>query len=255
MRHDSASPPAPASPASRSPLDRIAHDLRTPITGIAAHLDLLARGTDGPLTQAQRARLDRMRAILARMTAMTRQISEIADLESGRLRIDTRPVDLGEVILIAIEEAERAAGLGPLNLRLDLPSETPAVRTDPYRLRRILVILMLDAIGRADAGAGLVITISPAEGGMIRLALSLESNGGATGDGLVHDASPGLGRVVAEGIARALGGTLHLPAREDVRGLAALCLPAAGPAERPAGAGPAETDREAAEPAARDQRV
>ncbi len=125
-------------------LQTISHDLRAPLTTILGHAHLLARaGERGelPETAAQWARtiVDSAR----RMSAMTGDLVDSTRLETGQLRLNRMPIDLGEYLedlrvrLEAVIPAER--------ITLDVPDDLPMVFADPDQLERIAVNLLTNA--------------------------------------------------------------------------------------------------------------
>src|SRR5258706_6214233 len=75
-------------------LATIAHDLRSPLTGLIALLDLMQGGADGDLTPAAFNRVRRIRSLVDRLTLVAEQISDLALAETGMLPVMTGTVDV-----------------------------------------------------------------------------------------------------------------------------------------------------------------
>jgi signal transduction histidine kinase/CheY-like chemotaxis protein len=132
----------------------MSHELRTPLTAILACADLL-------MDQAHAARgdphhLELLGTLQRNGRHLVRILSDILDfakLEAGRLeveRIDTRPAE----ILRDVEQLMAPAALGKgIGFELELADSVPAqIRSDPTRLRQILVNLVGNAVKFTDTG-------------------------------------------------------------------------------------------------------
>jgi signal transduction histidine kinase len=132
------------------------HELRTPLTGVQGFLDLLVTypgSRDEPeavdlLTSAAES--------AAELTALTEQLLQTSQLESGRLEVRRAPVSLGRLARAAVRaQSERATASGATHtLECDIPPEV-TVLADGGRLRQVLDNLLSNAIKYSPAG-GLV---------------------------------------------------------------------------------------------------
>jgi signal transduction histidine kinase len=132
------------------------HELRTPLTGVQGFLDLLVtypgsrdepQAVDLLLSAAESA---------AELTALTEQLLQTSQLESGRLEVRPTPVSLARLARVAVRaQAERAAASGATHtLECDIPPDV-TVLADGGRLRQVLDNLLSNAIKYSPAG-GLV---------------------------------------------------------------------------------------------------
>jgi PAS domain S-box-containing protein len=126
-------------------LSMMSHDLRTPLTSIFGHADLLAAGVNGPLNEEQRFGLERIRVAGRELLRMINDILSFAQLESGRVEVRPTAVPVSEAVA-------RAEGLVRLHMdeaRLSLslePCQDLSVSADPDRLQQILLNLLTNAI-------------------------------------------------------------------------------------------------------------
>jgi len=245
--------PAPAAPIgalshdSRNGADRflasLSHDLRTPLAGLVALLDLLSGGADGPLTEAQRARLARVRASVDRLVSIAGQIGDLALVESGKLGLACGSVDLGGIALLATQDMESAARSRAVDIQLKLPGGLPPVRGDASRIRQILSILIRNALRHADwtmleLGAS-------ARGSMVEMTLrgvprGLPVEALRSGIGDPADEEPASHRApgtaldltVAAGLVTLHGGRLEVEESTRAGWRASFTLHAAGPDDR-----------------------
>ena len=194
-----------------------AHQLRTPVSGIQAAVDVLAMGLD-PADERQA------------MTLLRAQSARAADLVNGLLRL--AKLDMGEpprdefadLQSICASEAERARELAPrldVEFRSDAAAASP-IRLDPASMREALANLLDNArrhaVGKIElvlavAGSAIEIAVIDDGPGMDRNVsdqafarfVSLDGCGGT-----------GLGLAIARAIAEAHGGTLGYEDRRFV---------------------------------------
>jgi signal transduction histidine kinase len=132
------------------------HELRTPLTGVQGFLDLLVT-YPGSRDEPQAVDLLLSAAESAgELTALTEQLLQTSQLESGRLELRRAPVSLARMAQAAVRaQAARVAATGaPHTLECDIPPDV-TVLADGGRLRQVLDNLLSNAIKYSPAG-GLV---------------------------------------------------------------------------------------------------
>jgi signal transduction histidine kinase len=126
-------------------LTNMSHEIRTPMTAILGYAELLA-GND-PLAPAERAAaLQTIRANGQHLLELIGDILDLSKIEAGKLAVDDvdcSPVDVAREVVNLLRP--RAVEKG-LVLELELRGPLPRmVRTDPTRLRQILINLVGNA--------------------------------------------------------------------------------------------------------------
>lgn len=203
-------------------LAAVAHDLRTPLTGLRLRAD-----------SAPPAQAERMVADIARMTSM---IDQVLDYARGELHPAQRhPIALH----LLLEECVQHAQARGADVRLTHARQV-SVAVDVLQLRRALDNLIDNAVRYAGA-AELRLEVADAE---VMLDVADRGRGIAEADRARllqpfqrHEGSRnrstggiGLGLAVAQGAARQHGGQLHLLPRDGGGLIARICLPLAQPA-------------------------
>ncbi|HKY31717.1 MAG TPA: HAMP domain-containing sensor histidine kinase [Candidatus Polarisedimenticolia bacterium] len=229
-------------------LSSVSHDIRTPLAGLLALIQMMEAGTDGPLTQAQRERLARMQAAAAKLAAVADQVSELALLQKGKLPMAPVRVELADLALLAFQQVEQAARDRAVELRLEVPSELPSLSADGARVRQILTLLMTAVMKRSD---GVVLTLgAEPHGSRVRITLresarsipveALPSGFGSQPTGPFVRLDGGrlgdsLGVSIARGLIELHGGDLEVAPAPDDGLLASFDLPAelSSPAPHP----------------------
>ncbi len=212
-----------------------AHQLRTPVTGMLAQLDLLMAE---PAAEALRPRLAMLKDSVRQLTHTANQLLSLARADpTANLAARRRTVDLARLAADVVGQFfDRALAAG-----IDLGAELlPAeISADPALLEDLLNNLVDNALRYTPAG-GRVTVRSGREGG--RPYLAVEDNGPGI-DAADRDRvrqrfvrlpnapghGSGLGLAIADEIARLYGGTLTIDAGADGRGTRVGVLFADGP--------------------------
>ena len=121
----------------------ISHELRTPVAGMLATMDVALRK---PRTAEQyKETLTECRAIAKQLGGLVERVMTLAYLDAGHGNAAPMPVDVSELADSCAAVIRPLATAHGLSLRTDLP---PAVEisTDPDRLREVLMNLLHNAI-------------------------------------------------------------------------------------------------------------
>lgn len=219
-------------------LANVSHDLKTPLTGLRLHAELLGSPDLDAATRQRHGAV--VRAEGARLSALVEDLLELSALQQGRRQVEVEPIDLGATV-----RAE-AAAWRPLferegtALHVAVHGDAEAL-ADPVALGRIVTNLLQNAMRhgrpprdggppwvRLEAGPGPRIVVrdnGPGVPAALREQLFARTLRRApVGEGL------GLGLAVSRELARACGGDLHC--RDEGSTLFELTLPAWTPEER-----------------------
>ncbi len=211
-----------ADQAKSSFLAVVSHEFRTPLSAILGYTDILTAEVHGTLNAKQRGHLHRVKASVRHLSYLVDEILTFASMEAGRERF--RPADAELVALVGdmAELVRPMADAAGLALRVDLPDGPLQLRTDPPKVRQILINLLSNAVKYTRQG---------------HVELTLEADEARvfcrvrdTGPGIAEEnrenvfepywqvdggvgariAGTGLGLAVARRLARLLGGDVHL---------------------------------------------
>jgi len=150
------------------PFDVLAHELRTPLSGLLASSRLMVEElrTGYPDLLVELADHIHLTA-----QAVDRRVSELLDLVStGMAEADCRieSVDLHSVIREANAEARVFFQERRQSLVVELPDSLPAVRGDPRRLRQVMVNLLTNASKFSPEGSVIAVR-AVADGPEVRI--------------------------------------------------------------------------------------
>ncbi|RSK50954.1 PAS domain S-box protein [Hymenobacter rigui] len=137
-------------------LTNMSHEIRTPMNGIMGLAELLSKTS---LSQEQHQYLHHIRHSAENLLVVINDILDMAQLGAGRVRVDTVPFELQEVLKACCQALLPKATEKGITLRLQLPLEPGPtwVMGDPYRLRQVLLNLLSNAIKFTDKGQILLV--------------------------------------------------------------------------------------------------
>jgi PAS domain S-box-containing protein len=127
-------------------LASMSHELRTPLNAIGGYIDLIDLGIHGPVTDAQRAAIARVRASQQHLLTLINDVLSFAKVEAGQIDLDL--ADLSAAALLASVEPLVAPLARSRNLQLEVNACSPSLllRGDEERVRQILLNLVANAI-------------------------------------------------------------------------------------------------------------
>lgn len=148
----------------------VSHDLRSPLSALTGQAQLLAARAEPGSWVAGRA--EAIQRAARHMASMIEDLVDGARFESGRLRLDLRPVELEpflrELVLRMSPDVPRE------RIELPAPAERVAVRADPARLERIVVNLLANALRYAPGPGPVRLEVRPAG---VRVVLAVIDHG------------------------------------------------------------------------------
>jgi signal transduction histidine kinase len=157
----------------------VAHELKTPMTSIKGFADLILGGAVGPINDMQKQFLGTIRNNVERMATLVSDLSDVARLESGRMRLEMAPVDFGQVVEEVVRSTRSMVEGKKQKLIQILTPELPAVQADQIRLSQVLTNLVSNAHKYTPEGGEIVLmaVCEPTAGNGQVLHVSVKDNG------------------------------------------------------------------------------
>lgn len=131
-------------------LATLSHELRTPLSAITGWVELLQHANLPPEQAAHG-----LEVIKRNVRAQTQLINDLLDVSrilSGKLSIESKSVNLIQVIAAALDSVQLAASAKGVSLRTHLNADASQVQGDPTRLQQILWNVLHNAIKFTPAG-------------------------------------------------------------------------------------------------------
>lgn len=146
------------------------HELRTPLASLRMLADLLTDAPQGHLGEQERRYTENILAVVQDLQALLGDVAELARLLAGRALVRPEEVDLRQLVDQAEQTIRSQAWEGGIVLTDSLDPALPRrFRTDPDRLRKLLVLLLAAAVSQAKSEVFVRLDI---EGGNLRAAIS-----------------------------------------------------------------------------------
>lgn len=124
----------------------MSHALRTPMACVLGYSDMLRTGMAGELTSQQEEFVDNIAQSINRIIAIVNDLSDISEIETGRLRFNLRAVDFNATLDKVMGELQKNAERKRLRYTRESWDGLPHVYADHERLQQILTILLQNAI-------------------------------------------------------------------------------------------------------------
>jgi two-component system sensor histidine kinase/response regulator len=159
-----------ASNAKSEFLARMSHEIRTPMNGVMGMSELL-QGTD--LTPRQRRLSETISRSAEALLQIINDILDFSKIEAGRMELERIAFGLRESVEETIEICAGRAREKGLELACVIETDVPAkVRSDPMRLRQVLINLVGNAIKFTESGEVVVRVKSLDATGRLRFEVS-----------------------------------------------------------------------------------
>jgi signal transduction histidine kinase len=127
-------------------LANMSHELRTPLNAIAGYVELLDMEIRGPVTQAQREDLARIKVSQRVLLRLVNDVLNFAKLESGHVPVTLKEVDISS-LLQSVEPLVLPQLMSKgLEFKAETCSDDLRASADPEKLEQILLNLLSNAI-------------------------------------------------------------------------------------------------------------
>ena len=230
-----------ADAANRSKAEFLAvmsHELRTPLNSIGGYVDLLEMELRGPLTDSQKSDLQRIKRGQQHLLRLINDILNFTRLEATEVKYEIIDVPVRALLADLDAVVSSLATAKELEYDFDVPPGGVFTRTDPDKLRQIMINLLSNAVKFTPAGGRIKVSCVAREN---TVSISVEDNGpGIPADKLEAVFEPfvqldrgltrttegtGLGLAISRGLARGMGAEISLTSQVGRGSVFTLMLP------------------------------
>lgn len=213
-------------------LDALAHDFKTPLTSIkAAVTSLLGQ----PQPDAERELMTIIDEEADRLNRLVAEVLEMVRIEAGKLHLDKRPRDVGEIVAATLAELQPVLHDRPVEVRLQ--DALPAADVDFDFVQQVLRQLLDNALKYSPPQSPLTISARAGEG---RVVVSVADRGSGIDEQeqlRIFDKffrsrehrfrvpGTGMGLAIAKGIVEAHGGKIWVTSEPGQGSVFSFSLP------------------------------
>jgi signal transduction histidine kinase/ActR/RegA family two-component response regulator len=143
-------------------LSVFSHELRSPLNAILGWNRILTlKRPDDSEVASITARIEHSARVQLKMV---NDLLDLGRIETGKLRIEPRPMQLAQVISAAIELGQPAAAAKGISITAHYEPDAGRLRGDPDRLQQLVANLLSNAVKFTPSGGAIVVTLRNVEG-------------------------------------------------------------------------------------------
>ncbi len=206
----------------------MSHELRTPLNAIGGYAQLLDLGIRGPVTEQQRADLERIKRSQTYLLSLINDVLNFAKIESGHLLVDFEELLLDDLVSGTSDFVQPQLRERALSFSCAVETTGVRVRADREKVQQILLNLLSNALKFTPPGGRITIACSASESDAV---ITVSDTGqGIASNKLESIFEPfvqvdrryqreqegiGLGLAISRELARAMGGDLLVRSSGD----------------------------------------
>ena len=223
-------------------LANMSHELRTPLNAIIGITEMVMEDAEDSGDRSLREPLERIARAGKHLLQLINDVLDLSKIEAGKLEVNYEPVDLASLVGDVIGEAETLAAKNGNRLVVECPPNIGAVRSDPTRLRQIMLNLLSNACKFTENGSVSLSVARSREDGNDWISMRVDDTGiGMTSEQLGKlfqefsqaDSSTtrkyggtGLGLAISDRLCRMMGGSIDVKSEPGVGTTFSVRLPA-----------------------------
>ncbi|MGO8677376.1 MAG: ATP-binding protein [Limisphaerales bacterium] len=231
---------------SKTLLNSISHEMRTPLAAITSAASALSETSDAVPHRLQKDMADEIQEAAQRLNRLVGNLLNMTRLETGHVKPKLDWCDVEDLVQVTLDEIEN--DLSQHRLAVEIAPGLPLARMDFVLMQQVLTNLLLNAALHTPPGTTVHLSAAMDRGALV---LSVADNG----PGLPTEALPqlfekfyrapaapaggtGLGLAIVKGFVEAQGGQVSATNRAEGGALFTVRLPLAGHGLRPASQAP-----------------
>ena len=140
-------------------LANISHELRTPLNAIIGFSEIIKDEVMGAINNEQyKNYIKDIHSSGVHLLSLINDILDYSKAEAGKLDLEYQDIDLGKLIASSLRLQEPRAKSADVELVRELPDEQLIIRSDPKRLKQVLLNLLSNAVKFTPSGGDVKIS-------------------------------------------------------------------------------------------------
>jgi len=226
-------------------LANMSHELRTPLNAVIGITEMLMEDAEESGDRSVREPLERISRAGKHLLQLINEVLDLSKIEAGKLEISHQPVALAPLVDDVVGEVEPLAEKNGNRLVVECPPDIGAVRSDPTRLRQIVLNLLGNACKFTERGSvtlsvgrnrtndedWISIRVADTGIGMTKEQLSklFQEFSQVDNSTTRKYGGTGLGLAISDRLCRLMGGSIEVESEPDVGTTFTVRLPADRP--------------------------
>ncbi|HEY7670237.1 MAG TPA: HAMP domain-containing sensor histidine kinase [Hyphomicrobium sp.] len=218
----------------------MSHELRTPLNAIIGFSKLLAEEGERSLSRPEIAEYANLiHDAAGHLLSVINDILDISKIRSGTCTLETRDVNVGEVLNASVSSFRLMAEAAGVALEVEIDPSLPSVRGDAVKLRQVFTNLISNALKFTRSGGSVKVKSAVAANGSVvvevcdtgvgmseeEIAVALMPFGQVDSSHARWREGTGLGLPIARALVRLHGGEFHIRSRKGVGTEVFVALP------------------------------
>lgn len=148
-------------------LANMSHELRTPLNAIIGFSQVMADEIMGPMgTPKYRGYARDICASAQHLLAIITDILDVSKLEAGAVELDEQEIDVGGIFAEVLHLVRDRARSLDVAFDIEVPADLPRLRSDPLKLKQILLNLVTNAVKFSHEGGRVALRAALVADGM-----------------------------------------------------------------------------------------
>jgi PAS domain S-box-containing protein len=140
-------------------LQRISHEVRTPLHAILGFAEVMLEERFGPIgNDRYKDYIKDIHASAKHVMSLANDLLNLAKIEAGKLELEFAPVDANRIVRECVSLMQPQAAQERIIVRLSLFDKLPLVMADERSLRQILLNLMSNAVKFNEPGGQVIVS-------------------------------------------------------------------------------------------------
>lgn len=138
----------------------VSHEYKTPISAINLSLSLLENPQTGNLNEEQSQLIKSIREDAGRLLKITSELLNMSQVESGNMQMHLQPASLEEIVNLAVESNQTAAGERRVRIEKAAPEQWPVILADSEKSVWVLSNILSNAIRYSYTNSDIILRVT-----------------------------------------------------------------------------------------------